>query len=58
MTVPEFLSLGYTSWVEIHWSRAGTDKQAEAIFKEAGYEGKFYKMPFGYWLGIENETSN
>ena len=64
MLVSDFLKLGFTRWIEVHWSLAGTEEQAKHIFNKVGYQGKIYKMYykkenknnagfFAFWMGIE-----
>ena len=70
MTIPEFLKLGYTRWLEIHWRIAGTDEQVEAIMLQEGISGDFYRMCysniapknsdgfFSYWIALKDNNEN
>jgi len=51
-TIKDFLRHGYTRWVEIHWTRAGTEEQARALFAQRGLTGTFYRVQFGYWMPV------
>jgi len=64
MLVSDFLKLGFIRWIEVHWSLAGTEKQAKHFFNKTGHKGKIYKMYYGeelegnkgffaFWMGIE-----
>ena len=46
MLVREFLSRGYTQWVEVHYSIAGTTEQAKLWFADKGLSGEFFPMYF------------
>jgi len=53
ITVREFISLGYSSWFELHWTLAATEEQAEKRFSDLGLHDVFYKVQFGWWYPIK-----
>ena len=52
ITVKEFLKLGFTRWVEAHWTLCSTEEQAREWFKGHGLGGTMYRVPFGWWPPI------
>jgi len=52
-TIKQFLALGFTRWLEIHWSIASTEQAAREYLQRRGVSlGTLYRVPFGWWMPV------